>query len=56
MLSTIIISAVFVVLLVFAGRYVFRNVKAGKCSGCSGCDDTSHESGCSCCGSETVKK
>ncbi|MBE6033092.1 FeoB-associated Cys-rich membrane protein [Aminipila sp.] len=49
MLSTIIIGGIFLILIFFAGRHVLRNMKAGKCTGCSECGTSQSESGCSCC-------
>lgn len=58
MLSTIIISAILVVMVFFALRHVIKSVKAGKCIGCSGCKNYGKEGKCSGCRSyekENVK-
>lgn len=37
--ATIIIGLIFAVILFFAGRKAFSDMKKGKCSGCSGCNE-----------------
>jgi len=37
--STIIVGVIFAIILFFAGKKAFSDMKKGKCAGCSGCSD-----------------
>lgn len=54
MLSTIIISGILLVMVFFAVKSLIKNLRSGKCSGCSGCRSYGKEGGCS--GCEIYKK
>lgn len=61
MLGTILICAALAVLVGFAIRTTYKNMKSGQCAGgcgscggCGGCHSASHDHNCSCQGSDPV--
>lgn len=45
-MGTLIVGVLFAVLLLWAGRMAYTDMKKGKCSGCSSCSYAKKEGGC----------